>query len=226
MTKITRRQVLAAMSAATAVPAFASMSPAGAAPPGAAMHTGARLRRTAYDFFDSDEAEFIEAACARLIPADARGPGALEAGVPQYLDAQLAGAWGAGERLYRSGPWQPGTQPGVRLAPCRPSDLFRTALRAIRNDLAAARAHGGVAFGDLPAHAQDRYLRSLEAGDADLDGVPSDLFFVMLLTMTVEGFFSSPLDASVRDLVPWRLQGYPGAYAAVPSKWPRGAGSE
>jgi gluconate 2-dehydrogenase gamma chain len=35
--------------------------------------------------------------------------GALQAGVPNYIDKQLNGAWGADERLYRSGPWQAGT---------------------------------------------------------------------------------------------------------------------
>ena len=59
---------------------------------------------TTYLFFNPEEAAFIEAAVARLIPADDKWPGALEAGVPNYIDKQLNGAWGAGERLYRSGP--------------------------------------------------------------------------------------------------------------------------
>ena len=59
-----------------------------------------------YIFFNLDEVEFIEAAVARLIPADDRWPGALEVGVTNYIDKQMGGAWGAGERLYRSGPWQ------------------------------------------------------------------------------------------------------------------------
>src|SRR4051812_13114313 len=62
----------------------------------------------AYLFFNAPEAEFIEAAVARLIPPDALGPSALEAGVPNFIDLQMHGAWGAGERLYRSGPWQDG----------------------------------------------------------------------------------------------------------------------
>jgi gluconate 2-dehydrogenase gamma chain len=33
-----------------------------------------------------------EAAVARLIPKDATGAGALEAGVPNYIDKQLGGA--------------------------------------------------------------------------------------------------------------------------------------
>jgi len=51
----------------------------------------------AYVFFNPAEAAFIEAAVARLIPRDETGPGALEAGVPNYIDKQLeslaADAW-------------------------------------------------------------------------------------------------------------------------------------
>ena len=66
--------------------------------------------RSTYLFFNAQEALLIEAACERLIPEDELGAGALTAGVPNYLDKQLGGAWGAGERLYRSGPWQFGTR--------------------------------------------------------------------------------------------------------------------
>jgi hypothetical protein len=34
-----------------------------------------------------------QGAVARLIPKDETGPGALEAGAPEYIDRQLAGAW-------------------------------------------------------------------------------------------------------------------------------------
>src|SRR4051812_19421384 len=61
--------------------------------------------KTSYTFFKPQEASFIAAAVQRLIPSDENGPGAIEAGVPSYLDKQLGGAWGAGERLYRTGPW-------------------------------------------------------------------------------------------------------------------------
>jgi gluconate 2-dehydrogenase gamma chain len=53
---------------------------------GAARAAEGSVPRTAYIFFSSAEGEFIEAAVARLIPADALGPGALEAGVPYFID--------------------------------------------------------------------------------------------------------------------------------------------
>src|SRR4051794_1784809 len=83
-------------------------SPAPPKPPAGAVVPPPAAEAT-YLFFNHEEAAFIEAAVARLIPKDEQWAGALEAGVPNYIDKQLGGAWGAGERLYRSGPWQPGT---------------------------------------------------------------------------------------------------------------------
>ncbi|WP_265463404.1 gluconate 2-dehydrogenase subunit 3 family protein, partial [Aeromonas salmonicida] len=40
-------------------------------------------------FFTPEEWAFVKAATARLIPADDRGPGALEAGVPEFIDRQM-----------------------------------------------------------------------------------------------------------------------------------------
>jgi gluconate 2-dehydrogenase gamma chain len=75
----------------------------------------------------------------------------------------------------------------------------------------------GATFSELPAKAQDSYLHSLESGRADLNGVPSAVFFDMLLAMTVEGFFSHPHHGSVRDRVAWQMHGYPGAHAGTPA---------
>ncbi len=52
------------------------------------------LPAATYIFFNPDEAAFVEAAVSRLIPPDEEWGGALEAGVPNYMDKQLAGAWG------------------------------------------------------------------------------------------------------------------------------------
>jgi gluconate 2-dehydrogenase gamma chain len=162
-----------------------------------------------YLFFNADEARFIEAACERFIPADELGPGALLAAVPNYLDKQLGGAWGAGERLYRSGPWASGTATQGYQLPFTPAELFHTSLRAIIHDLDARQ----TPFHAMSADNQDAYLRSLEAGAHDLDGVPSSVFFDALLQMTVEGFFSDPVYGGNRDMVAWRMIGFPGAYA-------------
>src|SRR5262249_48423836 len=164
---------------------------------------------TIYLFFNPEEAAFIEAAVARLIPADDKWPGALEAGVPNYIDKQLNGAWGAGERLYRSGPWQGRTpRPGYQL-PFTPAELYRNAVGAINSELKAK-----TPFAKMPAAEQDAYLHSLEAGGKNLGGVPSNIFFATLWEGTVEGFFSDPVYGGNRDMMAWRMIGFPGAYAS------------
>lgn len=163
---------------------------------------------TTYLFFNSEEAAFIEAAVARLIPNDDQWGGAFEAGVPNYIDKQLAGAWGAGERLYRSGPWQPGTPSQGYQLPFTPAELFRTALGAINKKLSRK------PFAQMSERRQDEYLQSLEAGEEDLDGVPGDVFFAHLWQCTLEGFFSDPVYGGNRNMISWRMIGFPGAYAS------------
>ncbi|HVO47760.1 MAG TPA: gluconate 2-dehydrogenase subunit 3 family protein [Steroidobacteraceae bacterium] len=225
--QITRRSFFKTVGSATAVPVAlgtpllaiadaTAMEPGDArAPPAAAAATSAPAPAAAdteaplYLFFNAEEAAFIEAACERLIPADETGPGALEAWVPNYLDKQLGGAWGAGERLYRSGPWQAGTPSQGYQLPFTPAELFHTALRAINLHFAST----GKTFAQGTAEEQDAYLKSLETGGADLDGVPSGVFFDSLLKMTIEGYFSDPVYGGNRNMAAWKMIGFPGAYA-------------
>jgi gluconate 2-dehydrogenase gamma chain len=170
----------------------------------------AEKQRPAYLFFNAEDAAFIAAAVARIIPADENGPGALEAEVPAYIDRQLAGGWGAGDRLYRSGPWLAGKPEQGYQLPFTPAELFRNALRAIAADL--GKSNRGT-LSKLSAQEQDAYLRSLENESRDLGGVPSDVFFDVLLQMTIEGFFADPVYGGNKAMVGWKLVSFPGAYA-------------
>src|ERR1700726_2695986 len=169
-----------------------------------------QAQSTTYLFLNTEEAAFIEAAVARLIPADDSWPGGLETGVANYIDKQLGGAWGAGERLYRSGPWQPGTPSQGYQLPLTPAELFRTSVGAINNELSQA----NTPFDKMSADQQDAYIRGLEAGGKNLGGVPSDVFFAHLWEITLEGFFSDPVYGGNRDMASWRMIGFPGAYAS------------
>jgi gluconate 2-dehydrogenase gamma chain len=163
-----------------------------------------------YIFFNLDEVQFIEAAVARLIPADDRWPGALEVGVTNYIDKQMGGAWGAGERLYRSSPWQAGTPSQGYQLPLTPAELFRTAIAAINKELAAK----ATPFAAMTPANQDAYLKELETTDRDLGGVPASEFFAHLWEATIEGFFGDPVYGGNRDMIAWRMIGFPGAYAS------------
>jgi gluconate 2-dehydrogenase gamma chain len=163
-----------------------------------------------YLFLQKHEADFLEAATQRLIPADDEWGGALEAGVVNYIDQQLHGSWGAGERLYRSGPWIAGTKGQGYQLPYTPAELFRTALRALDKDLKSKK----INFEKLTAGEQDDFLKKLEASDQDLDGVPAKVFFSSMYQMTMEGFFADPSYGGNKDMISWRMIGFPGAYAS------------
>lgn len=216
MTDLTRRFMLKATGAISASMFSAEGGATAASAQGqnpsssGTVAAGPNATPIGYIFFNREEAAFIESAVARLIPVDSKWPGALEAAVPNYIDKQLAGAWGAGERLYRGGPWQPGTASQGYQLPLTPAELFRTALAAINKE----RAKAGTSFANMNSGEQDAYLTGLEAGGKDLDGVPSDVFFEHLLDCTIEGFFSDPVYGGNRDMVAWRMIGFPGAYAS------------
>jgi gluconate 2-dehydrogenase gamma chain len=207
---VTRRTFLQSSGTAALVPAAGAAvaaKPASRTPAKSASATAT----TAYQFFRADESPFIEAAVERLIPPDEIGPSALEAGVPGYIDKQLAGAWGAGERLYRSGPWQPGAPTQGYQLPFTPAELFRTALRGVRADLQKA---GRAPFEKLAGPEQDAYLTLLQTTPRDLGGVPGNVFFESLLGMTIEGYFSDPVYGGNLDMAAWKMIGFPGAYGA------------
>jgi gluconate 2-dehydrogenase gamma chain len=189
-----RRRLFRAAGAASAVVALPVPRPA-----------HAQQHKAPYVFFNPAEAAFVEAAVARLIPKDETGPGALEAGVPEYIDKQLAGAWGAGARLYRSGPWRHGTPSQGYQLPFTPAELFRNALRGLNEK------HGG--FAEMAAKEQDSVLQALSKDISDYGGVPGKEFFDSLLAVAIEGFFADPAYGGNRDMVAWKMIGFPGAYA-------------
>ena len=166
--------------------------------------------RAAYRFFSAAEASFVEAAVERLIPSEPDWPGAAAAGVPNYIDLQLAGPYGAGDRLFLGGPIKPGLPgQGYQLG-LTPAALYRTSLRAIGEQL----QRQGLDFAGAPAEEQDALLSELEAGRLDLGGFSSAIFFETLLANTIEGYFADPAYGGNRDMVSWRMIGFPGAYAA------------
>lgn len=148
-----------------------------------------------YEFLSAEEAQFVESAVARLIPEDELGPGALQAGVPRFIDGQLASPWGAGARLYRGAPWRKGTESQGYQQPLTPAGLFRTEVR----DIDVRR------FAGLAPAAQDEFLKRLEKERKD--------FFELLLALTIEGFFADPIYGGNQGMVGWKLVGFPGAYA-------------
>ena len=165
-----------------------------------------------YTFFNADEAAFVEAACARLIPADDLGPGALEADAPYFIDQQLAGSYGEGARYYNHGPYgdDNGFQ-GYQLT-LTPGELYQAGIAA--TDRYCIETHGKP-FVRLDAATQDKILSGLQgvSEDVTLTDVPGATFFGHLLADTKDGFFADPAYGGNKDKVGWKLVGFPGVAA-------------
>lgn len=158
-------------------------------------------------FFNEAEAAFIDGAIARLIPADALGAGAVEAGVTQFIDRQLAGPFGQATDWYMTGPWADGTTEQGYQRRRTPAEVYRAAIRAIDEHV---RKTSGKAFAALPGTVQDDLLHALEDGKLDLGDVSADTFFTLLWQNTQEGYFADPLYLGNRGFTGWKLIGYPG----------------
>jgi gluconate 2-dehydrogenase gamma chain len=162
-------------------------------------------------FFTADEWAFVNAASARLIPNDALGPGAVEAGVPGYIDRQMGTPWATGALWYMQGPFNadaPATM-GYQ-SQLTPQQIYRLGIAAADGFVQKTQ---GKSFTQLTADKQDAALHAIESGQAVFDAVPAKLFFSMLLQNVREGFFADPVHGGNRGLAGWKLIGFPGARA-------------
>ncbi|WP_245152286.1 gluconate 2-dehydrogenase subunit 3 family protein [Allopusillimonas soli] len=159
-------------------------------------------------FFSAREQRFIEAATARLIPGDASDPGALEAGVPFFIDLQLAGPYGRADRWYMEGPWASGTeQQGYQLKET-PAQLYRKAIAEV--DAYCRKHFNGMDYADLKTSEQEQVLHDLDEDKIQLKDFPGQAFFAILWQNTQEGFLSDPMYGGNRNFAGWKLIGFPG----------------
>jgi gluconate 2-dehydrogenase gamma chain len=138
-------------------------------------------------FFNPANAAAIAAFTERLMPGARGKPGARDAGVLNYIDLALAGAYADLQDFYRRGLAQ--------------LDAFcRTKYRE--------------PFVQLDASRQDQVIASLEDGTATGFTWPTaPEFFNIVRTHTIEGMFADPVYGGNKDFAGWRLVGFPGAQA-------------
>jgi len=160
-----------------------------------------------FNYLTQPEVRFLDAAAARLIPADDLGPGGKEAGVSAYIDNQLNSVWGSHGRNYRSGPWPEGTPYQGFQSRLTPREIYRAAIR--ETNVHCLKQYQ-KAFEFLGPREQDDVLKGLESGTIELSSVSSKLFFGLLIRNTMEGFFADPIYGGNRDKVGWKLIGFPG----------------
>jgi gluconate 2-dehydrogenase gamma chain len=184
--------------------------------------------RSQHLFFDEHEWRTIDAAVARIIPAD-HEPGAQEAGVTDFIDRFLSGVGFVHAKADGSGfkpvhgkaaeAWQ------ERIREARV--LYREGVRTL-DDL--GREAYGAAFAALSTDQQDSVLGRLERATlakadeqvderANLGGAPPSNqpvttdglgFFNTLVLHVRQGFYADPVYGGNKDRIGWKVIGYPG----------------
>lgn len=162
-----------------------------------------------YLFFTPTEAAAIDAIVDRLIPTDELGAGGKDAGCTVFIDRQLAGPYGSSDWLYMQGPFSANPLPSQGLqSPLTPRQQYRQGLAALSAYCKAA--YGGRGFAQLNAEEQDKLLTGLEKGEVKLPGFDSKMLFQAVYANTIEGYFADPIYGGNRDMVGWKLVGFPG----------------
>jgi gluconate 2-dehydrogenase gamma chain len=162
-------------------------------------------------FFTPPEWAFINAACARLIPTDEQGPGAVEVGVPQYIDRQMGTPWADGAIWYMQGPFFDAEPEFGYQSPLTPKQQYRLGIRAI-DGLCQDRLK--KPFAELTSAQQDDILRQIEKGSLISPEIQIQTFFSsFLLKNVIEGYFGDPMYGGNKDMASWKMIGYPGARA-------------
>ena len=136
-------------------------------------------------FFNQEDAATVGAFTERLMPSGEGKPGAREAGVLNYIDLALSGAYADLQDFYRRGLAQLDVH-------CRNTN--------------------GKPFRQLEAAQQDEVITALEQGKATGFAWPAaQEFFNTIRTHTMEGMFADPVYGGNKDFSGWRLVGFPGA---------------
>jgi gluconate 2-dehydrogenase gamma chain len=153
------------------------------------------------------EHAFFVAAADTIIPPDQLSPSGSDCGVANFIDRQLAGAYGTGARLYRQGPFPKGKpEQGYQLS-LNPREFFRAGV-ASANEF--TRKTWAKDFDRLNEDQRIAALKTMEEGKAEFKGFGSAMFFNALLQITMEGFFADPIYGGNRDMASWKMVGYPG----------------
>ncbi|MEQ7922656.1 gluconate 2-dehydrogenase subunit 3 family protein [Xanthomonas sp. WHRI 1810A] len=162
-------------------------------------------------FFTPEEWAFVFAACDRLIPSDHVGPGAMELGVPEFLDRHMQTPYANGGIWYMQGPFLDAAPEFGYQGRLTLRELLRVGIKAF--DASCKKSFSGKTFAQLTTAQQEDLLKSAESGKLVMEEVSSKLFFTNLLSEVRNGYFADPSHGGNKNMGAWKMIGYPGMRA-------------
>jgi gluconate 2-dehydrogenase gamma chain len=134
-------------------------------------------------FFDDSDRRFLGSLCEQIFPKD-EFPGAIELGVPGFIERCLREGHAAWTEIYRAG---------------------------FRSTDASSRSAYGKGFLELSFDEQTRLLERMQTGDlpkAEWPSVSAKDFFRMIRDHTLQGAYSHPKYGGNRGKAAWDMIGY------------------
>lgn len=152
----------------------------------------------------------LEHAVETIFPEDDNGPGAIELGVPYFIDRQLAGPWGMNANDYRQGSFANGNGSAADSILTR-GEIFIIGLRKMDEE---SQKRFDKKFAEVEEEQHIEILKDFEAGKVKMKGIGSDSFLALLRSTTLEGAYADPLYGGNRDMKGWKMKEFPGAVAS------------
>ncbi|MGX9136289.1 gluconate 2-dehydrogenase subunit 3 family protein [Rummeliibacillus sp. JY-2-4R] len=159
-------------------------------------------------FFTTDkDFNILAAATERIFPKDDLGPGAIDLGVPYFIDRQLAGQYGSNSKEYMQGPFGSGLATQGYQSRLTRAEIFMQGVQSLESE---AQKRYKKSFTDISDKERDVILTAFQKDEIKMKGVTSAFFFSLLRSATIEGAYSDPLYGGNRNMDGWRMKGFPG----------------
>lgn len=160
----------------------------------------------------------LQSATEVIFPKDENGPGAIELGVPYFIDKQLAGRWGNNGRDYRHSPFigkikgkVNNSNPQIDQLILSRGDIFIQGIRKLNQE---SQERFKTSFDKAEEDQQIEILQDFDDDKVKMNGVSSKNFFILLRQSTLEGAYADPLYGGNKDMLGWKMKEFPGPQAS------------
>src|SRR5699024_690138 len=159
----------------------------------------------------TNQAEFntLSEATERIFPKNDSGPGAIELGVPYFIDHQLAGSYGYNTQEYMQGPFPKGSPYQGYQTPLKRNEIVVEGIRGMDRE---SNKKFNAAFRDIEDDHKDQILMNFEDDKVYLRGVKASMFFDLLKGATMAVAYSDPLYGGNINMEGWKIKDYPGLH--------------
>lgn len=159
-------------------------------------------------FFTRDaDFKILSEATERIFPKDDLGPGAIELGVPYFIDYQLAGQYGSNSKEYMQGPFPEAAPTQGYQSRLTRAEIFLQGMQVIENESKKRFKEG---FAKITPEQKDEILTAFQKDEVKMSGVTASFFFTLLRGATLAGAYADPMYGGNNNMDGWRMKGFPG----------------